>query len=98
MNILSAGIQPRHMLAQPHPAHFARSGCHTGHALGTLLFPQSPPPLARATGGRIPSRGRKEPGRTGGENGRGEGAGEGLEESSEGKSGAAPGEPQFATF
>lgn len=43
MNILSAQIQPRHMLARPHPAHLASSGCHTGHALGTPLFPHAHP-------------------------------------------------------
>lgn len=84
MNIPSAQIQPRHMLAQPHPAHLARSCCHTGHALGTMLLPH-PTPLARATGGWIPSRGLKKPGRLEEGDGSGEGRVGGLEESSEGK-------------
>lgn len=49
-NILSAQIQPRHMPAQPHPAHLAWSCCHVGRALGTRLFP-GPALLAKATGG-----------------------------------------------
>lgn len=48
-NILSAQIQPRHMPAQPHPAHLAWSCCQVGRALGTRLFP-NPSPLAKATG------------------------------------------------
>lgn len=46
VNILSAAIQPRHMFAQPHPSHLARSCCHDGHALGTMLssLPQEPGP------------------------------------------------------
>lgn len=48
-NILSAQIEPRHMPAQPHPAHLAWSCCQVGRALGTRLFP-NPSPLAKATG------------------------------------------------
>lgn len=55
-NILSAQIQPRHMPAQPRPAHLAWSCCHLGRALGTRLVP-APAPLPRPqVGGSAPVR------------------------------------------
>lgn len=71
-NILSARIQPRHMPAQPHPAHLAWSCCHVGRALGTRLFPDSAP-LAKATGGWLhscPVVGQKDRGRGWGRRGK----------------------------
>jgi hypothetical protein len=41
MNILSVQIQPRHMLARPHPSHLACSCCHSGCTLGTRLSPST---------------------------------------------------------
>lgn len=84
MNILSAQIQPRHMLAQPHPSHLACSCCHTGHTLGTM-FPPAPTPLARATGGWLMLVGLKEPRRNRGRGWerRGKGRGAGREQSVE---------------
>lgn len=82
MNILSAAIQPRHMLTRPHPSHLARSCCHDGHTLGTTLssLPHQPAPQVGGSVLVVRGGGEEEGGRTKQEDRREEGPVERLEE------------------